>query len=247
MWQFESGKNNQVNSVSGVLWTKCAIWKKAPYGSRSPFSTMGPLLHKWRDNQAEAAELARVDLPDTLADVGSELMSRVWKVAITEALANHDAFRKELIQAQVETEFARKETTDVAASLKAVLAARDERIMALEAQSVGQAAELKAVNDRAIRTERDLTGAQERAKAEAARANRSEAQLEDQTVTVKKIEADMAGLRERLNTAMTQLAEQKAEAVRITSERDHAQKSLITDHVRGSAGEDRIPSFQLNE
>ena len=59
-------------------------------------------------------------------------MSRVWKVAITEALANHDALRKELIQAQVETELARKETTDVAASLEADLAARDERITALD-------------------------------------------------------------------------------------------------------------------
>ena len=80
------------------------------------FSTIGPLLHKWRDNQAEAAELVKVDLPDsTLADAGADLMSRVWKVAIAEALAGHDALRKELIQAQVETEFARKETTDVAA------------------------------------------------------------------------------------------------------------------------------------
>ena len=68
------------------------------------FSTIGPLLHKWRDNQAEAAELAKVDLPDTLADAGSDLMSRVWKVAIAEAFAGHDALRKELIQAQVETE-----------------------------------------------------------------------------------------------------------------------------------------------
>ena len=55
------------------------------------FSTIGPLLHKWRDNQAEAAELAKVDLPDTLADAGSDLMSRVWKVAIAEAFAGHDA------------------------------------------------------------------------------------------------------------------------------------------------------------
>ena len=68
------------------------------------FSTIGPLLHKWRDNQPEAAELAKVDLPDTLSDAGSDLMSRVWKVAIAEALAGHDALRKELIQAQVETE-----------------------------------------------------------------------------------------------------------------------------------------------
>ena len=105
------------------------------------FSTIGPLLHKRRDNQAEAAELAKVDLPDTLADAGSDLMSRAWKVAIAEALAGHDALRKELIQAQVETEFARKETTDVAASLEANLTARDERITALEAQSVGQATE----------------------------------------------------------------------------------------------------------
>ena len=36
-------------------------------------------------------------------------------------------------------------------------------------------------------------------------------------MTVKKIEADMADLRERLDTAMTQLAEQKAEVVRILS------------------------------
>ena len=176
----------------------------------------------------------------------SDLTSRVWKVAITEALAGHDALRKELIQAQVETEFARKETTDVAASLEADLAARDERITALEAQSVGQAAKLKAVNDRAIRTERDLTGAQERAKAEAARANRSETQLEDQAVTVKKIEADMAGLRERLDTAMTQLAEQKAEAVRITSERDHARKSLITSEARLEKIEARADKLQAD-
>ena len=199
------------------------------------FSTIGPLLHKWRDNQAEAAEPGRVDLPDTLADAGSELMSRVRKVAITEALANHDALRKELIQAQVETEHARKETTDVAASLEADLA-----------QSAGQAAELKAANDRAISTERDLTGAQERAKAEAACANRPEAQLEDQTVTVKKIEADMADLRERLDTAMTQLAEQKAEAVRITSERDHAQKSLITSEARLEKIEVRAAKLQAD-
>ena len=36
------------------------------------FSIIGPLLHKWRDNQAEAAKLAKVDLPDTLADAGSD-------------------------------------------------------------------------------------------------------------------------------------------------------------------------------
>ena len=54
-------------------------------------------------------------------------------------------------------------------------------------------------------------------KQEAARTNRSETQLEDQTVTVKKIEADIADLRGRLDTAMTQLAEQKAEVVRILS------------------------------
>ena len=62
-----------------------------------------------------------------------------------------------------------------------------------------------------------MAGARERAKAEAARTNRSETQLEDQTVTVKKIEADIADLRGRLDTAMTQLAEQKAEVVRILS------------------------------
>ena len=36
-------------------------------------------------------------------------------------------------------------------------------------------------------------------------------------MTVKKIEADIADLRGRLDTAMTQLAEQKAEVVRILS------------------------------
>ena len=36
-------------------------------------------------------------------------------------------------------------------------------------------------------------------------------------MTVKEIEADIADLRGRLDTAMTQLAEQKAEVVRILS------------------------------
>ena len=56
----------------------------------------------------------------------------------------------------------------------------------------------------------------------------------------------MAGLRERLDTAMTQLAEQKAEAVRITSERDHAQKSLITSEARLEKIEAKADKLQVD-
>lgn len=208
------------------------------------YSTIGPFLQQWRDAQEEAAELAEVDIPDALANVGSELMARVWKVAMAEAQAGHDAVRKELLQARAEIEAANQETADVAASLETDLATRDERIVTLEAENTERAAELKAVNDRAITAERELAGARERAEAETARANRADKHAEELAATAKKLEAELSALRERLDTTASALADQKAEAARITSERDHAQKALAAAEARLTKADARSDKLQ---
>ena len=208
------------------------------------YSTIAPLLQEWREKREEAAELAEVDLPDAIANAGSDLLARVWKIAMAEALAGHDALRKELLQAQADAEAAQQETAEVAASLEADLSVRDERIVALEAQMSVQAGELKGVNDRAIIAERDLAGARERAEAETARADRSEKQLEDMAATVKKFESEVTSLRDRLEATTASLSEQKSETVRLTSERDHAQKMLVSAETRLERAEAKIEKLQ---
>lgn len=196
------------------------------------FSTIGPLLQKWRERQDEAAELAEVDMPDTLANAGSELIAKVWKVAMAEAQAGHDAVRKELLQAQADTEAAQQETIEVATSLEADLAVHDEHITSLKADSARQADELKTVHNRAITAERELSGARERVQAETARADRADKHAEELVATVEKTEAERRSLRDRLDVTTSALADRTAEVARVTSERDHTQKALAASDAR---------------
>jgi len=79
---------------------------------------------------------------------------------------------------------------------------------------------------------------------ETARAARSEKQLEDMAAIVKKFESDVTSLRDRLEATTVSLAEQKSEVVRVTSERYHAQKALVSVETRLERAEAKIEKFQ---
>ncbi|MFC3170456.1 DNA-binding protein, partial [Paracoccus fontiphilus] len=60
-------------------------------------STLVPLLQAWRETQRETQELAEVEVPDALAASAERLASQLWKAAMVEATAGHEALRRELV------------------------------------------------------------------------------------------------------------------------------------------------------
>ena len=159
------------------------------------FATIGPALRRWRDAQQEAAQLAGVDLPDSVEARGRELLALVWLGASSRAQAGHAALQAAVAELERAVEEAEAEGTRAVATVEAELekeqadrAALDRRVRDLELELAG----LRAVAGRVEKAE--------------ARADRAEARADKLEGKADQALADLATARADLATARAERA-----------------------------------------
>ena len=159
------------------------------------FATIGPALRRWRDAQEEAAQLAGVDVPDSVEARGRELLALVWREASSRAQAGHAALQAAVADLEAAVEEAEAEGTRAVATVEKELeeertarAELDRRVRDLELDL----ARLRAVADRVEKAE--------------ARADRAEARADKLETKADQALADLATARSDLATARAERA-----------------------------------------
>lgn len=159
------------------------------------FATIGPALRRWRDAQEESAQLAGVDVPDSVDARGRELLALVWREASTRAQAGHSALQAAVADLERAVEEAEAEGTRAVAMVETELekertarAELDRRVRDLELDL----ARLRAVADRVEKAE--------------ARADRAEARADKLETKADQALADLATARADLATARAERA-----------------------------------------
>ncbi len=74
---------------------------RAAIGGGSP-GTVGPMLKAWKARRAEEDALRDIPVPASLSDDAALTLARLWKRAMAEATAGHDAMRRDLVAARAE-------------------------------------------------------------------------------------------------------------------------------------------------
>lgn len=159
------------------------------------FATIGPALRRWRDAQEEAAQLAGVDVPDSVEARGRELLALVWREASSRAQAGHAALQAAVADLEQAVEDAEAEGTRAVAMVETELeeertarAELDRRVRDLELELAG----LRAVAGRVEKAED--------------RADRAEARADKLEVKADQAIADLATARSDLATARAERA-----------------------------------------
>lgn len=159
------------------------------------FATIGPALRRWRDAQEEVAQLAGVDVPDSVDARGRELLALVWREASSRAQAGHAALQAAVTDLEKAVEEAEAEGTRAVATVEKELeeertarAELDRRVRDLELELAG----LRAVADRVEKAE--------------ARADRAEARADKLEGKADQALADLATARADLATARAERA-----------------------------------------
>jgi chromosome segregation ATPase len=159
------------------------------------FATIGPALRRWRDAQEEAAQLAGVDVPDSVEARGRELLALVWREASSRAQAGHAALQAAVADLEQAVEDAEAEGTRAVATVEKELdeertarAELDRRVRDLELELAG----LRSVADRVEKAE--------------TRADRAEARADKLEVKADQALADLATARADLATARAERA-----------------------------------------
>lgn len=159
------------------------------------FATIGPALRRWRDAQEEAAQLAGVEVPDSVEARGRELLALVWREASSRAQAGHAALQAAVSDLEAAVEEAEAEGTRAVATVENELeeerTARselDRRVRDLELELAG----LRAVADRVEKAE--------------TRADRAEARADKLETKADQAIADLATARSDLATARAERA-----------------------------------------
>lgn len=165
------------------------------------FATIGPALRRWRDAQEESAQLAGVDVPDTVESRGRELLALVWREASTRAQAGHAALQSAVADLERAVEEAEAEGTRAVATVETELekeradrAALDRRVRDLELELAG----LRAVADRVEKAESRADRAEARADKLEAKADQAIADLATARADLATARAERAAAEERL-------------------------------------------------
>lgn len=148
------------------------------------FATIGPALRRWRQAREDAADLAEVELPDSVEARGRELLALVWREASARAQAGHAALQAAVADLERAVEEAEAELEKE----RADRAALDRRFRDLELELAG----LRSVADRVEKAE--------------IRADRAEARADKLEVKADQALADLATARADLATARAERA-----------------------------------------
>lgn len=159
------------------------------------FATIGPALRRWRQAREDAADLAEVELPDSVEARGRELLALVWREASARAQAGHAALQAAVADLERAVEEAEAEGTRAVATVEKELegertarAELDRRFRDLELELAG----LRAVADRVEKAE--------------TRADRAEARADKLETKADQAVADLATARSDLATARAERA-----------------------------------------
>lgn len=134
-------------------------------------STVVPLLAAWKASQAEKDALSEVQVPEALASSASQLVAAIWRSAMAEATAGHDALRKELIALKTEAEQQQAEFLEL---IRIAEGRAEELAKLLEAEK----SVLQSVQANLVLANQANSGFMEKAAAAEARASAAEARIE---------------------------------------------------------------------
>lgn len=165
------------------------------------FATIGPALRRWRDAQEEAAELAGVDVPDSVDARGRELLALVWREASSRAQAGHAALQAAVTDLEKAVDEAEAEGTRAVATVEKELeeertarAELDRRVRDLELELAG----LRAVAGRVEKAEDRADRAEARADKLETKADQALADLATARADLATARAERAAAEERL-------------------------------------------------
>lgn len=134
-------------------------------------STVVPLVAAWKKARDEKDALAEVQVPEALADAASQLVASIWRSAMAEASAGHDALRKELLSLKSELEQQQAEMLE----LIRISEAKSDELAKLLAE---EKSVLESVQANLVLANQANSGFMEKAAAAEARASAAEARIE---------------------------------------------------------------------
>lgn len=118
-------------------------------------TTVMGFLNQWRESQKDRLALEEIEVPETIISEGDVFVARIWRAALEEATAGHDALRRELLASQDEVKRIHNEFADL---MSEVETSRDELGNSLAAET-----ETRAARDaRIVELERDAAALVER-------------------------------------------------------------------------------------
>lgn len=210
----------------------------AEIGSGS-MSTLVPLLAAYKAAQEEGAELAEIEVPDQITVAGEQLMSRVWKAAMQEATAGHDALRRDLLASRAEKDALRADMVELLASAEAERDLAQERGEVLGRDLENSEKDAKAYLSRAIDAERELAAARERSASADARADRAEADRAEALDHAKQIEAEVVQLRDAAAVLRETVAKLTAQSSALADQLKTANSAATAADARATKAEAR--------
>lgn len=170
-------------------------------------STLVPLLQTWRETQRETQELAEVEVPDALAASAERLASQLWKAAMVEATAGHEALRRELVTARAETAQVQAEMLDLLAGAESERDAMRDTADALSMQQTALEAERDEMGRTIARLETENARLVERVEARTAEAATARQRADDAVAR----EGDMRAARDEVRAELSKVRDELAE------------------------------------
>lgn len=169
------------------------------------FATIGPALRRWRDAQEESAQLAGVDVPDSVEARGREFLALLWREASSRAQAGHAALQAAVAELEGAVEEAESEGTRAVATVEKELeeertarAELDRRVRDLELEL----ARLRVVADRVEKAETRADRAEARADKLEGKADQALADLATARADLATARAERAAAEERLKKSV---------------------------------------------
>lgn len=199
----------------------------AEIGSGS-MSTIVPLLQAWRETQRETEALAEVEVPEVLSTAAERLVAQVWRSAMSEATAGHEALRRELLAARAETDQVRVEMIDLLRGAESERDAARDEAEALSLQIAVVEAALEKSGQTVARVETENARLAERIDARTSEAATARQQAEDAATREADMRSSRDALRDELAGVRKELADVRGQLAAKIERLESAQADLGT-------------------
>lgn len=178
-------------SAAGSNPTVRAIREKLGGGSNSSILTA---LNAWKKEKKDRVALEDIEVPETIIEHADVLIARIWRAAMEEAGAGHNAMRQEVIAAEGEIKRIQDEFADLIREGEVALESAQTEADELRAERgklIDEVAESKVelarLDERAKAAAKSAEVAEQRAARAEERADRADERIE---ALIKKQEAD---------------------------------------------------------
>lgn len=207
------------------------------------YSTIGPLITEWREEQSKTETLAKVEVPVEVSEATRTYEANVWKIATESARAGQEAMRLELLDTKAKSKQQSSELNEIIAEVEME---RDASVFSLDAITASHDAltvTSASLTERIASLNGDLAAA-------SARADATEADAERSKKDAAAAHEDRIQMRTERNSAAATLAECRLQMSNLSDlkdkievdakaeiERTRVQSKIEVDAVRKEAKE----------